>query len=199
MRGVRFLRSRKAAPDCKASIRLSITPVSSPSVERTKLPVRAYFHIEHIHIYSNSHCGVVRLQWTECGSKRKSKNRTTIRKRQTGQRAKRATWLPKCTNALRRWLTYGEEPEDESVHWWPLTGIRSAACTGELSALYQDLVWSRSILGLFIIVRWQWDVPWKQSCHRSATCLHSKWGSTSKKQWGERLAQWKDKSHKFWN
>lgn len=32
LRGVRFLRSRKAAPDCRASIRLSITPVSSPSV-----------------------------------------------------------------------------------------------------------------------------------------------------------------------
>lgn len=31
LRGVRFLRSRKAAPDCRASIRLSITPVSSPS------------------------------------------------------------------------------------------------------------------------------------------------------------------------
>lgn len=31
VRGVRFLRSRKAAPDCRASIRLSITPVSSPS------------------------------------------------------------------------------------------------------------------------------------------------------------------------
>lgn len=30
-RGVLFLRSRKAAPDCRASIRLSITPVSSPS------------------------------------------------------------------------------------------------------------------------------------------------------------------------
>lgn len=30
-RGVRFLRSRKAAPDCRASIKLSITPVSSPS------------------------------------------------------------------------------------------------------------------------------------------------------------------------
>ena len=34
LRGVRFRRSRKAAPDCKASIRLSITPVSfsPPSV-----------------------------------------------------------------------------------------------------------------------------------------------------------------------
>lgn len=32
LRGVRFRRSRKAAPDCRASIRLSITPVSSPSV-----------------------------------------------------------------------------------------------------------------------------------------------------------------------
>lgn len=31
--GVLFLR-RKAAPDCKASSRLSITPVSSPSVKR---------------------------------------------------------------------------------------------------------------------------------------------------------------------
>lgn len=33
-RGVRFLRSRKAAPDCRASIRLSITPVSSPSARQ---------------------------------------------------------------------------------------------------------------------------------------------------------------------
>lgn len=32
--GVLFLRSRKAAPDCKASSKLSITPVSSPSVKR---------------------------------------------------------------------------------------------------------------------------------------------------------------------
>lgn len=32
LRGFRFRRSRKAAPDCRASIRLSITPVSSPSV-----------------------------------------------------------------------------------------------------------------------------------------------------------------------
>lgn len=32
--GVLFLRSRKAAPDCSASSRLSITPVSSPSVKR---------------------------------------------------------------------------------------------------------------------------------------------------------------------
>lgn len=35
-RGVRFLRSLKAAPDCKASSRLSITPVSSPSVSSRK-------------------------------------------------------------------------------------------------------------------------------------------------------------------
>lgn len=34
LRGVRFRRSRKAAPDCRASIRLSITPVSSPSVRQ---------------------------------------------------------------------------------------------------------------------------------------------------------------------
>lgn len=35
-RGVRFLRSLKAAPDCKASSRLSITPVSSPSESSRK-------------------------------------------------------------------------------------------------------------------------------------------------------------------
>lgn len=35
-RGVRFLRSLKAAPDCRASSRLSITPVSSPSASSRK-------------------------------------------------------------------------------------------------------------------------------------------------------------------
>lgn len=104
-----------------------------------------------------------------------------------GQRANRTARLPKCTNASRRRLTYGEEPEDESVHWWPLTGIRSTACTGELSALYQDLVWSRSIQGLFIIVRWQWDVPRKWLRHRSATHLRNKRALTSKRQWDVRL------------
>ena len=34
--GIRFLRSRNAAPDCRASRRLSITPVSSPSGGREK-------------------------------------------------------------------------------------------------------------------------------------------------------------------
>lgn len=36
LRGVRFRRSRKAAPDCRASMRLSITPVSSPSVREQR-------------------------------------------------------------------------------------------------------------------------------------------------------------------
>lgn len=35
--GIRFLRSRNAAPDCRASRRLSITPVSSPSGGKEKL------------------------------------------------------------------------------------------------------------------------------------------------------------------
>lgn len=34
--GIRFLRSRNAAPDCRASRRLSITPVSSPSGGRER-------------------------------------------------------------------------------------------------------------------------------------------------------------------
>lgn len=34
--GIRFLRSLNAAPDCRASRRLSITPVSSPSGGREK-------------------------------------------------------------------------------------------------------------------------------------------------------------------
>lgn len=103
--------------------------------------------------------------------------------RQMGQRAKWTAWIPKDANALRRRKTYGEEPEDKSVHWWPLTGIRSPACTGELSALYQDLVWSQSIQGLFIIVRWQWDVPRKRPSNQSATRLRGKHGLALKRNW----------------
>lgn len=41
LRGVRFRRSRKASPDCRASIRLSITPVSSPSVGQHTISKKA--------------------------------------------------------------------------------------------------------------------------------------------------------------
>lgn len=49
-RGVRFLRSRKAAPDCRASIRLSITPVSSPSAEEPEDSGEKIHHLS-IHPY----------------------------------------------------------------------------------------------------------------------------------------------------
>lgn len=76
----------------------------------------------HSHtVYSNSHIprSVVRIQKNEYGSKRKSKNRTAKKKGKWGRgqrEPKRTTCLPKCTDASRRWLTYGEEPEDGSVH-----------------------------------------------------------------------------------
>lgn len=53
---------------------------------------------------------------------------------------------------LRDRLIQAEEPQDESIHWCSLTDIFSVANTGELSALYKDLVWSRSIPNRSIIV-----------------------------------------------
>ncbi len=76
LRGVRFRRSRKAAPDWRASIRLSITPVSSPSVREQIIKAKMFrgsyvvyvyiemkYKITHAHEYVHVHISTYTCTW----------------------------------------------------------------------------------------------------------------------------------------
>lgn len=182
LRGFRFRRSRNAAPDWRASIRLSITPVSSPSVREIEAtcywatasdPCRKKDRKSNEYAYAHTHTHTHRLTLGTEPAFTLGVNRLKVKEKHCDSdwdvnksfvRACGCCHLGLCSlfslekNKLGRRKTNWERQHKQrsqrmkastDAHWQIF--LFSAANTGELSALYKDLVWSRSITGRSIM------------------------------------------------